>query len=137
MKKIESNNNSIQDKKENSSINNSANISMNLNLNRNKNIFGINYINNYNNKEKKNLKKKLFIQGKFQKFMEENENFNNKIDEIIINDDKIKINRSKIYKVMNQLNPDEKELLMEDKSYVENFVKDVKKKLKRSRSSFM
>ena len=135
MKKIE-NNNSIQDKKENSSINNSANISMNLNLNRNKNIFGINYLNNYNNKEKKNLKKKLFIQGKFQKFMEENENFNNKIDEIIINDDKIKINRSKIYKVMNQLNPDEKELLMEDKSYVENFVKDVKKKLKRSRSSF-
>ena len=135
MKKIE-NNNSIQDKKENSSINNSANISMNLNLNRNKNIFGINYLNNYNNKEKKNLKKKLFIQGKFQKFMEENESFNNKIDEIIINDDKIKINRSKIYKVMNQLNPDEKELLMEDKSYVENFVKDVKKKLKRSRSSF-
>ena len=109
---------------------------MNLNLSGNKNIFGINYINNYNNRKAKNLKKKLFIQGQFQKFMEENEDFNNKIDEIIINDSKNKINRSKIYKVMNKLNPDEKEFLMEDKTYVENFVKDIKKKLRRSKSSY-
>ena len=135
MKKFD-NNSTIKNNKGNNNISNSNNISMNLNSSGNKNIFGINYINNYNNRKAKNLKKKLFIQGQFQKFMEENEDFNNKIDEIIINDSKNKINRSKIYKVMNKLNPDEKEFLMEDKTYVENFVKDIKKKLRRSKSSY-
>ena len=79
----------------------------------------------------------MFIQGQFEKFIEEDEDFNYKIEEIIMeDDDKIKINRSKIYKVMNELDPKEKEVIMNDKSYVEDFVKNIKKKLKRSRSSY-
>jgi hypothetical protein len=49
--------------------------------------------------------------------MEEDENFNNKIEKIIMDDnDKIKINRSKIYTIMNRLNSEEKALLMQDQS---------------------
>ena len=41
------------------------------------------YKNNLNNKEKNNLKKKLFVQGQFEKFMEEDKNFNKTIDLLI------------------------------------------------------
>ena len=129
LKKLEN-----QNKKKENSISNSTNISMNFN--NEKKRYGLNYDNNLNS-DKNNLKKKLFIQGKFQKFLEEDENFNNKIEEIMIKEDnKIQINRIKIYKVMNELNPEEKELLMQDKSYVNNFVKNIKKKLKRNRSTY-
>ena len=128
----------LRNKKERSSlinINNSNNISMNLNTGKKK--YGLDYGNNNKYNNKKNLKKKMFIQGQFEKFIEEDEDFNYKIEEIIMeDDDKIKINRSKIYKVMNELEPKEKELIMNDKSYVEDFVKNIKKKLKRSRSSY-
>ena len=116
------------------------NITMNLNTNKDK--YGFKYnknlgiINNNNNNVKKDLKKKLFIQGQFQKFMEEDENFNNKIEKIIMDDnDKIKINRSKIYTIMNRLNSEEKALLMQDQSYIESFVKQIKKKIKRKSNS--
>jgi hypothetical protein len=94
-------------------INNINNISNELNENKFKFSF-----NNYNNKEKKNLKKKMFIQGQFQKFIEEDEYFNNKLDEIMLNDDKIKMNRSKVYQLMNELIFEDKEILMNDKSYI-------------------
>ena len=116
------------------------NITMNLNTNKDK--YGFKYnknlgiINNNNNNVKKDLKKKLFIQGQFQKFMEEDENFKNKIEKIIMDDnDKIKINRSKIYTIMNRLNSEEKALLMQDQSYIESFVKQIKKKIKRKSNS--
>ena len=94
------------------------------------------HLSNNNINVKKDLKKKLFIQGQFQKFMEEDENFNNKIEKIIMDDnDKIKINRSKIYTIMNRLNSEEKALLMQDQSYIESFVKQIKKKIKRKSNS--
>ena len=89
-----------------------------------------------NNIKKKNLKQKMFIQGQFQKFMQEDDYFNSKLDEIIENDDKIKISKTKIYKMMDKLNPEDKEFLINDKRCVDGFVRNVKKTLHRSKSSY-
>mgnify|MGYP007101897482 CR=1 FL=1 len=129
LKKIEK---KIYKKKTDYSVNNINNISTKLNENKIK--YGFNQFNN-NNQEKKNLKKKMFIQGQFQKFIEEDEYFNNKIDEIILSDDKIKMNRNKVYQLMNELSAEDKQLIMNDKSYIENFVNQIKKKVKRKSST--
>ena len=91
------------------------------------------YKNNLNNKEKNNLKKKIFVQGKFEKFIEEDKNFNKTIN-LLINkndNDKNKINKSKIIKIMNKLDSKDKEILMKDKSFIDIFVKQKNKKIKR------
>ena len=87
------------------------------------------------NREKNNLKKKLFIQGQFEKFMEEDEHFNKKIDELINNKDKTIINKSQVHKFMNELDSEYKELLMNDESYIDILVNKIKKKVKRRNNS--
>ena len=132
LKKIEK---KIYKKKTDYSVNNINHINnISTQLNENKIKFGFNQFNN-NNQEKINLKKKMFIQGQFQKFIEEDEYFNNKIDEIILSDDKIKMNRNKVYQLMNELSAEDKELIMNDKSYIENFINHIKKKIKRKAST--
>ena len=87
---------------------------------------------------KSNFKKKLFIQGQFEKFMEEDEHFNKKIDELIDNKDnkdKTIINKSQVNKFMNELNSEDKELLMNDESYIDILVTKIKKKVKRRNNS--
>ena len=87
------------------------------------------------NREKNIFKKKLFIQGQFEKFMEEDEHFNEKIDELINNKDKTIINKSQVHKFMNELNSEDKELLMNDESYIEILVNKIKKKVERRNNS--
>ena len=127
--------NKIEKNKKEESISGSTNISMDFSANRKKYMkhYGINLMNNI---KKKNLKQKMFIQGQFQKFMQEDDYFNSKLDEIIENDDKIKISKTKIYKMMDKLNPEDKEFLINDKRCVDGFVRNVKKTLHRSKSSY-
>ena len=127
--------NKIEKNKKEESISGSTNISMDFSANRKKYMkhYGINLMNNI---KKKNLKQKMFIQGQFQKFMQEDDYFNSKLDEIIENDDKIKISKTKIYKMMDKLNPEDKEFLINDKRCVDGFVRNVKKALHRSKSSY-
>ena len=121
--------------KKNKNISNAKNVSISVNSNLNKDTYGLTYRNNFNNKEKNTLKKKLFFQGQFEKFMKEDEHFNKKIDELINNNDKTKINKSQIDKFMNKLDSNDKELLMNDESYIDIFVKQIKKKVKRRNNS--
>ena len=67
--------------------------------------------------------------------MEEDEHFNEKIDELINNKDKTIINKSQVHKFMNELNSEDKELLMNDESYIEILVNKIKKKVERRNNS--
>ena len=69
--------------------------------------------------------------------MEEDKNFNKTID-LLINkndNDKNKINKSKIIKIMNKLDSKDKEILMKDKSFIDIFVKQINQKIKRRNNS--
>ena len=121
--------------KNDKTLSNIKNISAKLNMNNT--MHESKYKNNLNNKEKNNLKKKLFVQGKFEKFIEEDKNFNKTID-LLINkndNDKNKINKSKIIKIMNKLDSKDKEILMKDKSFIDIFVKQINQKIKRRNNS--
>lgn len=119
--------------KNDKTLSNIKNISAKLNMNNT--MYESRYKNNFNNKEKNNLKKNLFIQGKFEKFMEEDKHFNKAIDPLIKDNGKNKINKKKIIKIMNKLNFKDKEILMKDKSFIDIFVKQIEQKVKRRNNS--
>ena len=79
--------------------------------------------------KKNNIKKNMFIQGKFDNFLEEDSHFNNKINELSNNKDKNKLTKNKITKIMKKLNCEEKELLMEDEKYMERFIQHITNKI--------
>ena len=79
--------------------------------------------------KKNNIKKNMFIQGKFDNFLEEDSHFNNKINELSNNKDKNKLTKNKITKIMTKLNCEEKELLMEDEKYMERFIQHITNKI--------
>ena len=79
----------------------------------------------------KNSKKHLFDKEKFQKFVEEDKLFNQKITEITHKENKafLEMNRHKILKILHGLNPKEKELLMKSSNCFINFLKKIEKKM--------
>ena len=114
---------------ENENIFKNDDISMNLSSINNKNRYGFRHHNTIIG-PKNNLKKILFIQGKFEKFLEEG-----KIFDKLINNDKINLRKSRIFKIMNGLDSEEKELLMKDKKYLEVFIRNIAKKMKNNKNS--
>jgi len=79
----------------------------------------------------KNSRKNLFDKEKFQKFVEEDKVFNQKITEITHKENKgfLEKNRHKILKILHGLNPKEKELLMKSPNSFNNFLKKIEKKM--------
>ena len=79
----------------------------------------------------KNSRKNLFDKEKFQKFVEEDKIFNQKITEITHKENKsfLEKNRHKILKILHGLNPREKELLMKSSNCFNNFLKKIEKKM--------
>ena len=74
--------------------------------------------------------KSKYEKERFQKFVEEDKIFNQKITEITKNDDKhfLEINRNKILKILHGLQPKDKQLLMKSSGCLINFLKKVEKK---------
>lgn len=81
----------------------------------------------------KNSRKNLFDKEKFQKFIEEDKIFNEKITEITHKENKtfLEKNRHKILKILHELNQKEKELLMKSSNCFNNFLKKIEKKMKK------
>jgi len=84
-----------------------------------------------NKVSKKNVKINLFDKERFQKFVEEDKIFNQKITEITQKDNKnfLEKNRNRILKVLHSLQPKEKQLLMTSSSCLNNFLKKIEKKM--------
>ena len=80
---------------------------------------------------KKNIKENLFDKEKFQKFVEEDKIFNQKLNEITKKDNKqfLEINRNKILKILHGLKPKEKQLLMKSSKSLNDFLKKIEKKM--------
>ena len=83
-----------------------------------------------NKVSRKNIKINLFDKEGFQKFVEEDKIFNQKITEITQKDNKnfLEKNRNRILKVLHGLQPKEKQLLMTSSSCLNNFLKKIEKK---------
>ena len=79
----------------------------------------------------KNIRKNLFDKEKFQKFVEEDKIFNQKITEITHKENKafLETNKQKILKILHGLNPKEKELLLKSSNCFNNFLKKIEKKM--------
>ena len=79
----------------------------------------------------KNEKKNLFDKETFQKFVDEDKLFNEKISEIIKKDNQkfVEINKYKILKIIHGLNQKEKELLMKSPNCFNKFLKKIEKKI--------
>ena len=77
------------------------------------------------------IKKNLFDKETFQKFVEEDKIFNEKISEIIKKDNQkfVEINKYKILKIIHGLNQKEKELLMKSPNCFNKFLKKIEKKI--------
>ena len=91
---------------------------------------------NYNKTERKNIKLNLFDKERFQKFVEEDKIFNQKITEITKKDNKkfLEMNRNKILKILHGLKPYEKQLLMKSSKYLNEFLKKIEKKMSSKKS---
>ena len=79
----------------------------------------------------KNEKKNFFDKETFQKFVEEDKLFNQKISEIIKQDNQkfLEINKYKILKIIHGLKPKEKELLMKSPNCLKKFLKKIETKM--------
>jgi hypothetical protein len=79
----------------------------------------------------KNSRKNLFDKEKFQKFVEEDKVFNQKITEITHKENKafLEMNRQKILKILHGLSPKEKELLLKSSNCFNNFLKKIERKM--------
>ena len=86
---------------------------------------------NNNKTERKNIKMNLFDKEKFQKFVEEDKIFNQKINEITKKDNKkfLEMNTNKILKILHGLKPKEKQLLMKSSKCFKEFLKRIEKKM--------
>ena len=86
---------------------------------------------NNNKTERKNIKMNLFDKERFQKFVEEDKIFNQKITEITKKDNKkfLEMNRNKILKILHGLKPKEKQLLMKSSKCFNEFLKKIEKKM--------
>ena len=80
---------------------------------------------------RKNVKVNLFDKEKFQKFVEEDKIFNQKIDQITRKDNEkfLETNRHKILKILHGLKPKEKQLLMKSTKSFNHFLKKIEKKM--------
>ena len=73
----------------------------------------------------------LFNKERFQKFVEEDKIFNQKVTEITKKDHKkfLEKNRNKILKILHGLKPKEKQLLMKSTKSFNHFLKKIEKKM--------
>ena len=80
---------------------------------------------------KKNIKDNLFDKEKFQKFVEEDKIFNQKLNEITKKDNQqfLEINRQKILKILHGLKTKEKHLLMKSSKSLNDFLKKIERKM--------
>ena len=79
--------------------------------------------------------KSKFEKERYQKYVEEDKIFNQKITEITKNDDKnfLEINRNKILRILHGLQPKDKQLLMKSSGSLINFLKKVEKKMSKNK----
>ena len=73
----------------------------------------------------------LFNKERFQKFVEEDKIFNQKVTEITKKDNKkfLEMNRNKILKRLHGLKPKEKQLLMKSSKCFNEYLKTIEKKM--------
>ena len=83
------------------------------------------------NPKRDNLKMNLFNKKEFQKFLEEDKIFNQKITEITKKDNKkfLEVNRNKILKILHGLKDKEKQLLMNSSKSFNDFLKNIEKNM--------
>ena len=83
---------------------------------------------------KKNIKDNLFDKEKFQKFVDEDKIFNQKLNEITKKENLqfIEINRYKILKILHGLKPKEKQLLMKSSKSLNDFLRKIEKKMNKN-----
>ncbi len=84
-----------------------------------------------------NTKNNLFDKERFQKFVEEDKIFNQKITEITKKDNKkfLERNRHKILKILHGLKTKEKQLLMKSSQCFNDFLKKIEKKMSKKKLS--
>lgn len=82
-------------------------------------------------KNRKNIKVNLFDKERFNKFVEEDKIFNEKINEITKKDNKkfLEENRNKIIKILHGLNQKDKQLLIKSSKFFNDFLKKIEKKM--------
>jgi hypothetical protein len=87
------------------------------------------------NPKRDNLKMNLFDKKNFQKYLEEDKMFNQKITEITKKDSKkfLEINRNKILKILHGLKAKEKQLLMKSSKCFNDFMKKIEKKMSKKK----
>ena len=89
-----------------------------------------------NNKNNKN--NNIFDKDRFQKFVEEDKIFNQRITEITKNDKNnfLEKNRNKILKTLHSLQWNEKELLMSSSQNLKQFLKKIETKMKMTKRKY-
>ena len=102
-----------------------------LKLSKKSTIRSVNSIDSFVGTDKNNL----FNKETFQKFIEEDKIFNQKITEITHKDTKkyLEKNRFKILKIFHGLNPKEKEFLIKSSSFLNDFLVKIEKKMSKKK----